>query len=380
MNSVADFLKRASERNGFSRDRFEERLIPNDFSNLCILPFFGDFRSTFILSSFLLSRYRKESKSSKYFILASWPGLQNLFPYVDEYWSLNDFSQVKKFYEGSSGFLNKTDLNTIFLRNINEFFRDVIDSKELNLFYENGFTSKFFSKFKKIERFLPFVASAAVLNKDFVKSLSTYSGYKVFINPCTFFVRWNNGRLQSNYLSKNFWEELINYLLDKNCTPVVWQNYLSYSFQDNDYFKDKCIFFIENDFSKVLAAMRSTGFTLDVFGYLSYFSLMARCPYLSVDDRSRYNSQKDYEIEDLFPIIKKDHIFTFSTILINENPSNWKSNLFKIISSKIEKFLPEINRDLLPSTGESFELVSYDKVRSLKLTKLGTKFIQIPKE
>jgi hypothetical protein len=42
LNSVADFLKRTSERNGFTRERFEERRVPNDFSNITILPFFGD--------------------------------------------------------------------------------------------------------------------------------------------------------------------------------------------------------------------------------------------------------------------------------------------------------------------------------------------------
>ena len=99
MNSVVDFLKRTSERNGFNRDRFEERKIPTDFSNVCILPFFGDLRSTCILSSFLLHRYRQEVKSSRYFILASWPGFQGLFPYVDEYWSITDNAHIKNFYE-----------------------------------------------------------------------------------------------------------------------------------------------------------------------------------------------------------------------------------------------------------------------------------------
>lgn len=96
MSSVVDFLKRAADRNGFNRDRFEERKIPNDFSDICILPFFGDIRSLFLLSSFLLNPFKNNFKSSKYFILASWPGFQTLFPYVDEYWSLDDFSQVKK--------------------------------------------------------------------------------------------------------------------------------------------------------------------------------------------------------------------------------------------------------------------------------------------
>lgn len=380
MNSVADFLKRAADRNGFNRDRFEDKRIPNDYSSVCVLPFFGDFRSTFVLSSFLLPRYRKEIKSSKYFVLASWPGLQSLFPFVDEYWSLGDFSQIKRFYESSEGFLNKSDLNTIFCRNLNEFFRDVISPNVLSEFYDNGFLPKFFDKFVTVERFLPFIASSAVLGRDFLKDISTYPGYKVFIHPSLFFSRWVNGRSKHNSLNREFWEELINYLLENNCTPVIWQNYVSHNFYDNESFNKKCIFFRENDVFKVLAAMRATGFALDVFGHLSYLSMVARCPYVSLDERSRYHTQKDYELEDLMPELQKDHIFTFSTILINGGPFNWKDSLFKIISSKIERFLPELDKDLLPSTGESFESVSYDKVREIKLKKLGARLLQIPKD
>jgi hypothetical protein len=380
MSSVVDFLKRASDRNGFSRDRFEERKVPNDFSSICILPFFGDFRSLFILSSFILPRYRKEIKSSKYFVMASWPGYQSIFPSVDEYWSINDFSQIKRFYEGSEGFSNKSDMNTIFLRNFNEFFRDVIDTKDFSYYYRNGLTSKFFDKFKNVERFLPFVASSAFLGKDFLRDLSTYPGYKVFINPSLFFTRWVNGKAENTPVSKEFWEELVSYLTANNCTPVIWQNYLSYNLQEREDFRGKCIFFLENDISKVLAAMRSTGLVLDIFGYLSYFSLISRCPYLAIDDRPRYHIQKDYELEDLFPLVQNKHIFTFSTILINGNPFNWKNDLFKVILSNIEKFLPEIDRDSLPSTGESIEVVPYDKVREVKLRKLGTRLLQVPKE
>lgn len=380
MTSVAEFLKNASDRNGFSRERFEERKVPNDFSSLCILPFFGNFRGSCILSSFLLSRYRRELKSSKYFIMASWPGMQSLFPFVDEYWSFNDFSQIKKFYEGSETFSNKTSLNTIFLRNINEFFREVVPISDISELYNDGFTSKFFHNFKSPERFLPFVSSSTVLGREFLRDISTYPGYKVLINPAAFFTRWSQGKSQNSPAPKEFWVELAKYLLENNCTPVVWQNHLSHSIQDSPELEGRCIFFVENDISRVLSAMRSTGFVLDVFGYLSYFSLIARCPYLRVDDRSRYYSQKDYELEDLYPTIQKDNIFTFSTILNNGNPSNWKNDLFKSISSKIEKFLPSIDRGLLPSTGESSEVISYDNVRKIKLKKLGTKLLRVPRE
>ena len=183
MNSVADFLKRSAERNGFNRDRYEEKRIPTDFTNVCILPFFGDLRSLTILSSYILHRYREEYRGSKYFIVASWPGFQGLFPYADEYWSLTDDSIMKKFYENSEGMKNRSDISLSYTRNINEFFRDVIDVSEMQKYYRNGFTNFFFEKFNNVKRFLPFVPSASIIGRDFNKLLMTKSGYKVFIHP-----------------------------------------------------------------------------------------------------------------------------------------------------------------------------------------------------
>ena len=97
--SVAEFLKRSADRNGFVRERFDEGRIPTDHSALVVVPFFGDCRSMMVLSSLVLMRYRQEVKNSKYFIFASWPGYQGIFPYVDEYWAMSDQAQYKRFYE-----------------------------------------------------------------------------------------------------------------------------------------------------------------------------------------------------------------------------------------------------------------------------------------
>lgn len=379
MNSVADFLKRSAERNGFTRDRFEERKIPTDFSNVVILPFFGDLRSLCILSSLILNRYRSEVKSSKYFILASWPGFQSLFPYVDEYWSVNDFSHIKKFYEESDGFLNKSDLNTIYIRNFNEFFRDLVEIKNISQYYQNGFSNSFFEKFKNVELFLPFVSSSAILGKEFNRDLATYPGYKIFIHPSMFSKQWRQGKSHNSLIKPEFWTQLVNKLLEIKYTPVIWQNYLSYDLSQE--FTNQCIFIKDNDVSKALTAMRATGFALSIFNSLSNLALLARCPYLSIDERSRYFSQKEYEIEDIFPDLQKDHIFTFSTILTSGNSFNWNQDILKIISSKLEKFFSEIDRDFLPSTGESFDFVSYnERVRKIKSKKFGTRLLHITKD
>lgn len=379
MSSVVEFLKRSADRNGFSRERFEESKIPNDFSNITIFPFFGDLRSLMILSSFLLHRYRAENKSSKYFIIASWPGFQGLFPYADEYWSVSDYAHIKSFYEASQDFTNKSDLNTIYLRNLNEFFRDVVGPRELCQFYENGFTNKFFEQYKDVKRFLPFVPSAAILGKDFNREIATRPGYKVFLHPSFYAKQWHLGRSKNISIKKEFWISLVNSLISNNITPVIWTNYLSYDISQD--FIEKCIFLKENDISRVLSAIRSTGFVLDVFNSLSRLSLMARCPYLQVDERSRYSSQKESEIDDLSASLFKDHIFTFSTIITDGNPLNWRQDILKSINSKLNKMLPELDRDVLPSTLESIDLVPYNKnVSKSKSKKLGIRFFHVPKD
>lgn len=379
MSSVVEFLKRSADRNGFTRERFEESKIPNDFSNITIFPFFGDLRSLTILSSFLLHRYRSENKSSKYFIVASWPGFQSLFPYADEYWAVSDYAHIKSFYEASQDFTNKSDLNTIYLRNLNEFFRDVVGCKELCQFYENGFTNKFFEQYKDVKRFLPFVPSAAILGKDFNREIATRPGYKVFLHPSFYAKQWYLGRSKNISIKKEFWISLVNSLVSNNITPVIWTNYLSYDISQD--FIEKCIFLKENDISRVLSAIRSTGFVLDVFNSLSRLSLMARCPYLQVDERSRYSSQKESEIDDLSASLFKDHIFTFSTIITDGNPLNWRQDILKSINSKLNKMLPELDRDILPSTLESIDLVPYNKnVSKSKSKKLGIRFFHVPKD
>ena len=56
---------------------------------------------------------------------------------------------------------------------------------------------------------------------------------------------------------------------------------------------DRCVFVEEHDILQVLDSfMRATGCVLDVFNGLSRLALLARCPYLCIDERSRYNNQE----------------------------------------------------------------------------------------
>ena len=380
MNSVAEFLKRASERNGFNRDYFEEKRIPTDFTNVCVFPFFGDLRSLTILSSYLLHRVRHELRGSKYFIVASWPGFSGLFPYADEYWSLSDESVIKKFYENSEGLRNKSDLNTIYIRNMNEFFRDVFDASELQKYYRNGFLNNFFDKFTNTKRFLPFIPSSTIIGKDFNKNMAIKSGYKIFIHPSLFCKVWQSGTSENVRAKKDFYVELCKYLSENNMTPVVWQNFASHDIAEE--VKDCSIILRETDVVKVLSAMRSCSCVLDTFNSISRLAVIARCPFMCFDERSRYAGTREYEIDDLSgQNVPHQYIFSFSTILIEGDSVIWNRDTFPTIKNRLEAFVPDLNRDEWPSTVESTENVPYEKyVHPQKKKKIGTRFIRVPKE
>jgi hypothetical protein len=55
-------------------------------------------------------------------------------------------------------------------------------------------------------------------------------------------------------------------------------------------------------------------------------------------------------------------------------------DIFNLIISRLNEFLPNIDRDALPLTNRSVENVSYDSVRKKKLKRLGTRLLKIPKD
>jgi len=380
VNSVAEFLKRSAERNGFTRDRFEERKIPTDYSNVCILPFFGDMRGMFTLSTFLLHRFREEMRGSKYFVLASWPGYQGLFPQADEYWSFDDKSVIKSFYETAENLRNVSDYNTTYVRNFNEFFRDVITADELQKYYRGTFTNNFFESFGKVKRFFPFVPSASVLGRDFNKELVAKPGYKIFIHPSIYSKVWHFGLSQNRKTKKEFWKELCNVLIQNRMTPVIWQNFNSWDLYEE--FREKCIFLRDDDVVKALAAMRASSCVLDVFNGLSRYAILARTPFVACDERSRFNGLNESDVDDICANkIPKKYIFSFSTIITDGSASFWSQDIFQSILKKLDKFLPDLNRDELLSTAESNELLSYgDLVRERKKKKFGIRFIKVEKD
>ena len=117
-----NLIKKACDKAGLERVKYIDNNIPTNPENIVILPFFGDSRSSFILSKLLLKKYREQVKGSKYFIMVSWPGDEILYPFVDEYWTIKN-SSIAEFGRSSNGFINTHEFYSSIMRGLNYFFK-----------------------------------------------------------------------------------------------------------------------------------------------------------------------------------------------------------------------------------------------------------------
>lgn len=376
MLEISSILSKAANKCGLERTRYTENEIPLSMSDIVVMPFFGDIRSTIVLSSLLLKRYREEVKGSKYFILCSWNGYEGLFPYVNEFWSIKGEAKDRLFSH-TDGFENNSDMVPHIHRNLNCFFENVITAEELKSFYDGGILQEYFDRFKQIKCFKPALPSSAILGNDFNRELNKRSGNKVFIYPVIYVKELQQGRMVQARTCKEFWCELAKHLIHFGYVPILYQGQFTHDLSDT--LPDVMKIYDDNVLS-VLTAMRTVGCVLDVFGEISRLAIMARCPFVAVDERLRYNNCKENEIDGLCGYnIPREYLFSFSNIILHGDKNVWHLNLFYNIISKLEKIFFDFNREAWPSTMEQNEVVLYSKVKQQKSKKFGTRFIKVPR-
>lgn len=379
MNTV-EFLEITSQRIKFIRKRYDNQNVPSDLDDLIVVPFFGDIKHTYILSSFLLNNY-KRIKTSKYLILLSYPGFEHVFPYVDEYWQPSDFSQIKQIFLNSNYFENNSNFYLDLLRSLNENFRSIISSSFFKELYCNKFEEKYWDLFGKNDAkvFMPMIPSSAVIQKDLLKEINSRNN-KIFILPSTHVNYWSNGRYRKSLVSKNFYIELIKNLNNNKIFPVIWNNNFSYDLQDEFKDKENCLFINSNNLFEVLPVIRLTGCVLDIFNSLSKFANIARTPSIILEERSKYFLSREYEIDDLVELdLPGSRTFSFSSYITNGNKNYWDSDIFKCIIRNCEEILPFIDREALPSTVEFNKKINLSIIRKLSNKKMGSKFLKIEK-
>jgi hypothetical protein len=375
LSQTSEFLKRASERLKFKRGFFKEKNIPTTSSNIIAVPFYGDLRSLFILSSFLLKPY-KDLHKDKYVILCSWPGFHEMFSYVDEYWTLNDEGTVKILAMDVDNFCNKGNAFAEIQRGLFDCM-NIITINDLSSFYNQGFTKEYRDTFGGVMRFLPDISSPSMLSENFKREIENKPGRKILIYPVTKLWSWKQGRNLSWPVPKDFWKALLERLIKENYTPVVYQNWSTYDMSRD--FLDRCAYLAVSDVSEILAAMRYVGLVLDIHSGVSRLALASRTPFLLVDERQRFMHHKEYEIDDLCCETPREYIFSFSGMLMAGGPDEWKDSLFDSVIAKLNHFCVALNIGDLASTRESYEKISYDRVRERKHKRMGLSFINSSK-
>ena len=202
-------LKKAAEKCGVNRLRYRDRDIPTSMDSIVIFPFFGDRRSSFVLSSMLLRRIKEELKGSKYFVMLSWPGQEGLYPYVDEYWQIDDDSHLSKLRSGCSGFNNSSPFYSLLQRSLNQYFYEVVSPQDISSYYSNGLTKEFFERFKHVKVSLPTIPSGSSLGSETARTIAQHEP-KVFVCPSKDIFSWRHGRVETSLAPLDFWKDVLD--------------------------------------------------------------------------------------------------------------------------------------------------------------------------
>src|ERR1019366_3955311 len=136
MDNIIEFVKRAAEKTGLVREKYVEGKLPTSFSSLLVIPFFGDKKHEFILSSMLLHRL-KEQDPNRYIILVGWPNHAGFFPIADEYWSVREDS-AKNMLPKAQGWSNSDPKVKFYDQQLIRHF-DTMSVDVLKKYYDNGF-------------------------------------------------------------------------------------------------------------------------------------------------------------------------------------------------------------------------------------------------
>ena len=367
----SSYLNRAADKCGFVRQRYIDSKIPTTRDNICIIPFFGDFRATAILSSLLIKRYKNKYRN-KYIIICSWEECSGLFPYADEYWILKDKSNYKLLSTGADDFSNVSNVEPSIRRNLNEFFDNVVTYENyFKEFYDNGLTNSYWKTYENLEVWLPGLPSATILSgniNNFNKKIVLYPERKIR--------SWQAGKVQKITINSNFWIALVERLIKDGFKPIIYQNNFTYDLSKE--FSNRCEYIVSNDILFVLRSIREVGCAIDIFSGFSTIAKLARCPYVCLTERRVYLESKDMELDDMIcSNLPKQYIFGFSGQALTGSNTDWDINLFNIILKKVD-VISEIRQDL-PSTVELEEEVSYEKIRKRNSRRMGVRYISMGK-
>jgi len=370
---ISSILENASNKLRLKRERYIKNNIPSDISNVVILPFFGEKKEVAALSSLFLKRHREIFYSSKYFILLSWPGMADLFPYVNEYWSVSE-DTAKKTISHSDNFSNNHDLIISVTRGLNYFFENVISETEISDYFKNGFTKKYMETFKNVKVYFPSLPSSSILGQNFIVDMNKTTMPKVVLYPSTNIKKWVRKSNENIIVPKETYLTLAEKLLENNIQPLVIMDYSTYDLSSD--LLNKAIYLKTSNVMEILAAMRSSNGVLDLFSGISRFASIARVPFVSCLEKNKFYYLKEYEIEDLCSFdLDKKYMFSFSDNMLIKEKDGLNFNLIDGIIAKLKQIVFS-DKETWPSTQECDNVIKYDNVRKIQTKKFGINFVK----
>ncbi len=366
VNEINKILDGSANKCGMIREKFTESKVPFDFQKIHIIVYFGEFDHLFVFNNLILPHLRNKTQyKDKYIIFVTWNGFANLIENVDEVWSLKNHDVNERLYEKSNGFKNYSDAFTIINRNLNEHFRNVVKAEKFEDMFCHGFNFQFYKNDKLILVKKHECANVNYLSRgvlDEINKLDTSSRY--FIIPFKFIRLILNGKSCYYKITSNFWQTIINRMIQKQNSVVLLKN--SFTYDLSSYFvENKNVCFVqENNWYNVIGYMKQTNMFVDFFGGLSCFAQHGECPNISIVERSYYNQMNLEQIEDLISCnkninkkhysffqffaddVEQNYLYTDQLLRIlkkNEIKSsdiylNYSINLDDYLKSKVKKY------------------------------------------
>jgi hypothetical protein len=287
MSDINEFLARAAERCGFTRETYSTELIPKTHDKIIVIPFFGNTRGEFIFSSLIFPRLMESSFSNRYVIVATHAERAFLYNQASEVWGVQGEDMIDNIEEKSDLFTGNINFENQFIRSLNRFFPNVYNSEELNKYYKNGLTNFYFSNFGGGKIWYPAVPPIKSDMNHYILSAS----HPVLIVPNIHSIDVDKAdRIARNIMPPEIYVSLCNRLVTEGFSPVVWRGPNCYDLSRE--LSGKAFFLVNRSLAGAIAAARGCGFVLSLFDDSYAIAYLARVPFLSVQSRNRYHSRR----------------------------------------------------------------------------------------
>lgn len=329
-NSI-DVLKKAAEKTKYTRERYSDTLADSS----SVLVFFGDERSRFILSSFVLPNMDNAPK-----IVCS-RIREDYFFSVSEYWGCNQNIESDGF-SGSGAMVQA--------RLFERYFPEVIEGSEYSKFES---LREVASEFNEIH--FPAVGKFKKLKE----------GKKVFLVPSKHVLYWNCGKARRANAPKEFWIDLGKKIMQNGWIPVFSRNEWTYDVSPDI---PEAIHVMGIGGTDTWALMRMCGMVIDFSQNLCYTAMQCKTPFVCMTDRKMHFSMGN----DLFNLICDtgyDYIFSFPTMIESRG---WA----EIIGSVLSKLKTKTWSELMPCERSSSK-IDCKKIIDVKLKKMGSSFFRV---